>query len=132
MAETGIVEGDRVSIEAVVTGINADGTVSLALDGYTLARITVAEQWAHPDREAHHGACQGEAEAAHSVTMDCLTFFGLVAVTLMLVFYWLEPRNRHYILAFAGACLVALASYLALGPLGGRGDLGGSRGRALG
>ena len=89
---------------------------------------------AHPDREAHHGAGQGEAEAAHSVTVDCLTFFGLVAVTLMLVFYWLEPRNRHYILAFAGACLLASAfpPYLALGPLGGRGDLGGSRGWALG
>ena len=37
------------------------------------------------------------------------TFFGLVAVTLMLVFYWLEPPNRHYILAFAGACLLASA-----------------------
>ena len=45
MAKTGIVEGDRVSIEGVVTGINADGTVSLALDGYTLARLTVAEHW---------------------------------------------------------------------------------------
>ena len=36
--------------------------------------------------------------------MDSLTVFGLVAVTLMLVFYALEARNPLYILAFAGAC----------------------------
>ncbi len=36
--------------------------------------------------------------------MDSLTIFGLVAVTLMLVFYALEGRSPHYILAFAGAC----------------------------
>ena len=36
--------------------------------------------------------------------MDSLTIFGLLAVTLMLIFYALEGRSPHYILAFAGAC----------------------------
>ncbi len=36
--------------------------------------------------------------------MDALTLFGLAAVTAMLVFYALEDRAPHYILAFAGAC----------------------------
>ena len=36
--------------------------------------------------------------------MDTLTVFGLAAVTAMLVFYALEDRNAHFILAFAGAC----------------------------
>ena len=36
--------------------------------------------------------------------MDALTLFGLVAVTLMLVFYALEERGRIYILGFAAAC----------------------------
>ena len=38
--------------------------------------------------------------------MDWLTAFGLFAVTAMLVFYALEDRNRHFILAFAGACVL--------------------------
>lgn len=38
--------------------------------------------------------------------MDALTFFGLCAVTAMLVFYALEGRNRIYILCFAGACVL--------------------------
>lgn len=41
--------------------------------------------------------------------MDRLTLFGLVAVTLMLAFYALESRSRHYVLAFAGACLMGSA-----------------------
>jgi hypothetical protein len=36
--------------------------------------------------------------------MNLLTAFGLLAVTLMLVFYSLEKRNCWYTLAFAGAC----------------------------
>ena len=36
--------------------------------------------------------------------MDGLTLFGLLAVTAMLVFYALEDRNPHFILAFAVAC----------------------------
>jgi len=39
--------------------------------------------------------------------MDSLTLFGLLAVTAMLVFYALEDRSSWYILAFAGACLLA-------------------------
>ena len=38
------------------------------------------------------------------LNMNLLTAFGLVAVTLMLVFYALERRSRWYTLAFAGAC----------------------------
>jgi hypothetical protein len=41
--------------------------------------------------------------------MNLLTAFGLVAVTLMLLFYMLENRNRWYILAFAGACALGSA-----------------------
>ena len=36
--------------------------------------------------------------------MDGLTLFGLAAVTAMLLFYALEDRSAHFILAFAGAC----------------------------
>jgi len=38
--------------------------------------------------------------------MDGLTWFGLFAVTAMLVTYALEARSRWFILAFAGACLL--------------------------
>jgi hypothetical protein len=40
---------------------------------------------------------------------NLLTIFGLVSVTLMLVFYALERRSRWYTLAFAGACLLGSA-----------------------
>jgi hypothetical protein len=36
--------------------------------------------------------------------MNFLSVFGLIAVTLMLLFYAMEPRSRWYTLAFAGAC----------------------------
>lgn len=36
--------------------------------------------------------------------MDALTWFGLFAVTAMLVCYAFEDRSRWYVLAFAGAC----------------------------
>ena len=36
--------------------------------------------------------------------MNLLSAFGLVAVTLMLLFYSLERRSRWYTLAFASAC----------------------------
>jgi hypothetical protein len=39
--------------------------------------------------------------------MDPLTLFGLVAVALMLVFYALEDRSLWFIVAFAGACVLA-------------------------
>jgi len=38
--------------------------------------------------------------------MDRLTLFGLVAVSLMLLFYAFEDRSRWFILAFAGACVL--------------------------
>jgi hypothetical protein len=41
--------------------------------------------------------------------MDLLTLFGLFAVSAMLVFYALEDRNRHFILAFAVACALGSA-----------------------
>lgn len=41
--------------------------------------------------------------------MDGLTLFGLVAVTAMLAFYALEDRSPTYVLAFAGACVLASA-----------------------
>ena len=39
--------------------------------------------------------------------MDGLTWFGLVTVTAMLVFYALEDRSAWFVLAFAGACAFA-------------------------
>jgi|SRR5579875_1695077 len=38
-----------------------------------------------------------------------LTVFGLVAVTLMLVFYALEKRSHWFVLAFSGSCVLASA-----------------------
>jgi hypothetical protein len=43
------------------------------------------------------------------VLMNLLSAFGLVAVTLMLLFYALERRSRWYVLAFAGACALGSA-----------------------
>lgn len=39
--------------------------------------------------------------------MNWLTAFGLFAVTAMLITYALEHRSRWFILAFAGACVLA-------------------------
>ena len=39
--------------------------------------------------------------------LDALTLFGLLAVTAMLVFYALEDRSAWFVLAFAGACVLA-------------------------
>jgi hypothetical protein len=39
--------------------------------------------------------------------MDGLTWFGLVAVSAMLVTYALEDRSAWFVLAFAGACALA-------------------------
>ena len=41
--------------------------------------------------------------------MDGLTAFGLVAVSLMLLFYALETRGRRYTLGFAAACTLGSA-----------------------
>lgn len=48
------------------------------------------------------------AQGLHSL-MEPLTLFGVFAVSAMMIFYALEPRHRHFILAFAGACLFASA-----------------------
>jgi hypothetical protein len=39
--------------------------------------------------------------------VDGLTWFGLIAVTAMLVAYALEERSHWFVLAFAGACALA-------------------------
>jgi len=39
--------------------------------------------------------------------MDCLTAFGLFAVSTMLLFYALERRSHWFVLAFAGSCILA-------------------------
>jgi hypothetical protein len=39
--------------------------------------------------------------------LDPLTLFGVFAVTAMMIFYALEDRSPHFVLAFAGACLLA-------------------------
>ncbi|KGT74006.1 hypothetical protein JQ582_25640 [Bradyrhizobium japonicum] len=41
--------------------------------------------------------------------MDTLTIFGLLSVSAMLLFYALEPRGPHYVLAFAAACALSSA-----------------------
>jgi hypothetical protein len=46
----------------------------------------------------------------HAIThMDRLTAFGLAAVSLMLVFYALEPRSHWFVLAFAVSCAMGSA-----------------------
>lgn len=39
--------------------------------------------------------------------MDALAIFGLVSVSAMLLFYALESRGPHYVLAFAAACALS-------------------------
>ena len=39
--------------------------------------------------------------------MNWLTLYGLAAVSAMLMFYALEDRSAWFVLAFAGACLLA-------------------------
>jgi hypothetical protein len=41
--------------------------------------------------------------------MDGLTFFGLLSVGAMLLFYALEARGPHFVLAFAAACALSAA-----------------------
>jgi hypothetical protein len=41
--------------------------------------------------------------------MDALTLFGLVAVSLMLIFYALEDKSPWFTLAFAGSCVMGSA-----------------------
>lgn len=39
--------------------------------------------------------------------LDALTIYGLVSVSLMLLFYALEPRSHWFVLAFAVSCVMA-------------------------
>ena len=39
--------------------------------------------------------------------MDPVTIFGLLSVSAMLLFYALEPRGPHYVLAFVAACALS-------------------------
>lgn len=41
--------------------------------------------------------------------MDPLTAFGLFAVSAMMLFYAVEDRSPHFVLAFAVSCLLASA-----------------------
>lgn len=41
--------------------------------------------------------------------MSAITLYGLVAVTTMMVFYWLEDRWTGFTLAFGFACLASSA-----------------------
>ena len=42
-----------------------------------------------------------------------LTIFGSIAVAIMFLSYWLEPRSRWFVLSFAGGC-AATSLYSAL------------------
>ena len=42
-----------------------------------------------------------------------LTLFGSIAVTIMFLSYWLEPRSKWFVLIFAGGC-AATSAYSAL------------------
>jgi hypothetical protein len=55
-----------------------------------------------------HGA-QDLQQKDRSGLVDGITLFGLVAVSLMLLFYALEDRAAGFVLAFAAACALASA-----------------------
>jgi hypothetical protein len=56
-------------------------------------------------RADHDVAEDGAQEGVRQ--MNGLALFGLVAVTLMLVFYAFEERSHWFILAFSGSCVLA-------------------------
>jgi hypothetical protein len=51
--------------------------------------------------------CQHDKMRDPERRMNVLTLFGLLAVTLMLVFYALDRRSHWFILAFSGSCVLA-------------------------
>jgi hypothetical protein len=51
--------------------------------------------------------CQHDKMRDRERRMNALTWFGLLAVTLMLVFYALDRRSHWFILAFSGSCVLA-------------------------
>ena len=65
----------------------------------TITRTNVAPDHARPP----------EAETGHADEdkgMSGLTLFGLIAVTLMLVFYTVERRSHWFVLAFSVSCVL--------------------------
>ena len=44
---------------------------------------------------------------------EMLTLFGSIAVAIMFLSYWLEPRSKWFVLVFSGAC-AATSAYSAL------------------
>jgi hypothetical protein len=60
-------------------------------------------------RQGKRADLTGAWRAPTNRAMDSLTLFGLIAVSLMLVCYALEARSPWFVLAFAGACLLASA-----------------------
>src|ERR1035438_10046202 len=58
-----------------------------------------------------HGVAPGDnlVRRREEREMNALTLFGLLAVTLMLVFYAMEKRSHWFILAFSGSCVLASA-----------------------
>ena len=46
-------------------------------------------------------------EGSRSKQLDVLTLYGLVAVSLMMLFYALEGRSNWFVLAFAASCILA-------------------------
>jgi hypothetical protein len=61
------------------------------------------------DREAQENGVRRQSPRCSVERMDGLSLFGLFAVSAMLVFYALEPRNQWFILAFSGACALGSA-----------------------
>lgn len=46
-----------------------------------------------------------------------IEYLGILAVALMVAFYALEPRHRHFTLAFAAACALAAVYAWLIGAL---------------
>ena len=61
-----------------------------------------------PGPMRHQDPGIGRADWAFNAadSMNGLTLFGLVAVSLMLTFYALEDRSPWFILGFAGSCVL--------------------------
>lgn len=54
-------------------------------------------------------AFKNPRDSLKGIRMDLLTLYGAAAVTAMLVFYALERRSAHFVLAFVAACLASAA-----------------------
>jgi hypothetical protein len=80
-----------------IHGTNLDAIHQFALDATVIDDIGQIR----PPRLQFRG---NDKPAQGEDLMDRLTFFGLLAVMAMLIFYTLEDRSPWFILAFAGAC----------------------------